>query len=380
MTQTNRRIQAEAAAQEARRELAAQTQQDADQTAADADQTGADADQTGADEDQHASDSDQRLADREQHASDRDQAAADWASADEPDSTPAGRAHEASRRERSAASRERESTSASRATTTARRLATAARRDEVAHGRDVTATARDQNARARDAAAGLRDHAAQAREQLAAESGDMDQAMEALTALRVWSASLQQRSEAERTAAASVRPAAAADRVQAANDRHQAGLDELTGIFRRGTGELALTHEIDRSRRSGQSLVLAMLDVDQLKAVNDAHGHAVGDALLRDVTTAIVSTMRSYDVTVRWGGDEFVCALSNVTLHVASQRVIDIQSALELRHPGACVSAGLAELDDSRHLDAEDDTLESLIGRADAHLYNNKNKHRRDDV
>jgi diguanylate cyclase (GGDEF)-like protein len=380
MTQTNRRIQAEAAAQEARRELAAQTQQDADQTAADRDQTGADADQTGADEDQHASDTDQHLADREQHAADRDQAAADWESADEPDTTPAGRAHEASRQERDAASREREATSASRATTTGRRLATAVQRDEVAHRRDITATARDQTARARDAAAVLRDHAAQARERLARESGDMDQAMEALTALRVWSASLQQRAEIERTAAAADREAAAADRAQAASDRQQAGLDELTGIFRRGTGELALTHEIDRSRRSGQTLVLAMLDVDQLKAVNDAHGHAVGDTLLRDVATAIVSTMRSYDVTVRWGGDEFVCALSDVTIEVAAERVIDIQDALERQHPGACISAGLAELDDSTHLDSEDDTLASLIARADAHLYENKHKHHRDEA
>jgi len=79
------------------------------------------------------------------------------------------------------------------------------------------------------------------------------------------------------------------------------------------------------------------------------------------VTTAITSTMRSYDVTVRWGGDEFVCALSETTLEVATKRLSDIQAALEARRPGASISAGLAELGD--------DTLRSLIARADTALY-----------
>jgi diguanylate cyclase (GGDEF)-like protein len=166
----------------------------------------------------------------------------------------------------------------------------------------------------------------------------------------------------ERKAAAGDREAAAADRHQAAGDRRYAGVDELTDVFRRGTGELALSHEIERSRRSGRSLVAAIIDVDGLKAVNDGQGHAVGDALLRDVAAAITSTMRAYDVTVRWGGDEFVCGLSDVTPEVALERVADIQAALEVCRPGATISAGLAELN-------EDDTLESLIARADSELY-----------
>jgi diguanylate cyclase (GGDEF)-like protein len=126
-----------------------------------------------------------------------------------------------------------------------------------------------------------------------------------------------------------------------------------------------VTHEIDRARRGGNSLVLAMLDVDRLKAINDAAGHATGDALLRDVAAAIVSTKRSYDVTVRWGGDEFLCALSDVTLEVAADRVAEIERALEHRRPGATVSAGLAGLRD-------DDNLESFVGRADTALYRAK--------
>lgn len=139
-------------------------------------------------------------------------------------------------------------------------------------------------------------------------------------------------------------------------------IDSLTGVFRRGAGELALTHEIERSRRLGRSLVLAIIDVDALRDVNDGQGHAAGDALLREVPKAIISAVRSYDVTVRWGGDEFVCALSDVTLEAAAERVDGIQRALEARRSGASISVGLAEL-------ADNDTLESLIARAADNLY-----------
>jgi diguanylate cyclase (GGDEF)-like protein len=131
---------------------------------------------------------------------------------------------------------------------------------------------------------------------------------------------------------------------------------------RRGPGELALTHEIQRSRGFGRPLVLAIVDVDALKDVNDTQGHAAGDALLRHGHHLDAA---AYDVTVRWGGDEFVCALYDASLEVASHRVADIQNALEALRPGASISAGLALL-------ADDDTLESAIARADSALYRSK--------
>jgi diguanylate cyclase (GGDEF)-like protein len=237
----------------------------------------------------------------------------------------------------------------------------------VADRRDRTAAVRDRTAHARDTAAVARDVAAVAREPDAPETGDLDDVIVTLKTLRLSSAARRQHSELERLAAASDREAAAVDRKQAASERRHAGLDELTGVFRRGMGEVALTHEIERSRRSNGSLVLAMIDVDALKAVNDQQGHAAGDALLGDVGAAITLTLRSYDVTVRWGGDEFVCTLSNATLDVVSERVAGIQRTLEVSRPGASVSVGLTELRD-------DDTLETLISRADSALYEAKAK------
>lgn len=345
-------------ADEGKLDMEARTQADADQTAADLDQTHADSDQTASESDQTDSDIDQLLADREQHAADRDQ---DAEFKDE-------QTHAASRLERQAISRERESTSESRALTTSQRLVTADQRDEVARTRDLTAVGRDRVANARDAAAQARDRAAEARERHAAETGNVDEAVTTLQSLRAFGASVRRHAEAERGSAAADREAAAADRQQAAADRRYAGLDELTGIFRRGTGELALMHEIARSRRLAQSLVLAMIDVDELTTVNDTSGHSAGDALLRIVAAAITSTMRAYDVTVRWGGDEFVCALSNVTLEVASERIVEIERVLAGRWPDVSISVGLAELHD-------DDSLDILIARADSSLYGAKSSH-----
>lgn len=258
-------------------------------------------------------------------------------------------------RSHAAKSTERELSAAERSRMTAARMSAAILRDEAAGIRDLTATIRDRAADARDARADAADAAA------AAGPGSTGEE----ASLREAAARDRRHAARDRAAAASDRDAAMVDRQRAAVDRRDAGLDELTGVFRRGTGELALNHEIQRARRSGRALVLALIDVDGLKAVNDAYGHAAGDALLRDVPAAIVATLRSYDVTVRWGGDEFVCALSDATMDVARQRISEIGRLLRDLNPRGSISAGLAQL-------ADGDSLESLIGRADAALYRSK--------
>jgi diguanylate cyclase (GGDEF)-like protein len=315
------------------------------------------------DSDQTVSDMEQAHAERDQHASDIDQAVDDWRLARGPVADDDGTKHEASRAQRGDVSRERDFTAEERSRAAAQRLTTAAQRDDVAARRDRAATIRDRDLDAADQAADQNDKALDQQERQARDAGDENVIQ--LGSLRVAAGAVRRDAARERATAAHDRASAAADRDRAAADRRYAGLDELTGMFRRGSGELALTREIDRWRRSGQSLILAVIDVDSLKAVNDVHGHAEGDALLRDVATAITSAMRSYDATVRWGGDEFVCAIADVTPRMASDRIRDIQAALEARRPGASISAGLAEL-------TIDDTLETLIARADAALYRTK--------
>jgi diguanylate cyclase (GGDEF)-like protein len=148
----------------------------------------------------------------------------------------------------------------------------------------------------------------------------------------------------------------------------QAATDDLTGALRRGTGLAALQREIDRARRSGRGLVVAFMDVDGLKNLNDTDGHAAGDDLLRKVVAAIRERVRSYDLVFRYGGDEFVCALVDTTMAQAERTATDIRGRVERNTGGHTVSVGLAEL-------GHDDDAVRIVARADTALYRQRGRH-----
>ncbi|HUZ69304.1 MAG TPA: GGDEF domain-containing protein [Candidatus Saccharimonadales bacterium] len=139
--------------------------------------------------------------------------------------------------------------------------------------------------------------------------------------------------------------------------------DDLTGALRRSAGLSALQREIDRSRRAGGTgIVVIFLDVDGLKHVNDTEGHAAGDSLLVDVVAAIRKRVRSYDLVMRYGGDEFVCALVEAALPDAERTLADIRRRYTIKTHGHTVSAGVATVD-------ETDSAESVVAKADTALY-----------
>jgi diguanylate cyclase (GGDEF)-like protein len=219
--------------------------------------------------------------------------------------------------------------------------------------RDAAADERDLAAARRDRAADERDRAAERRGGAARRSSWRDSAQ---------AADDRERAAHDRRRASNDRRRARDDRREAGNDRHQAGLDSLTGALRRDRGAVDLQREIDRARRSDGSLILAFVDVEGLKAINDTHGHAAGDRALRAVATALLGGLRSYDVVVRYGGDEFLCGLPGTDLDAAQRRLDAVAETLADQNPGTSVSIGLAEL-------ASADTLDALTARADAALY-----------
>jgi diguanylate cyclase (GGDEF)-like protein len=317
---------------------------DSERTLSDIDQSTADSDQSASDLDQRASVTDAALSTADQSASDQDQAAADRELA---------RANLDKSQER-----EHELARATREKGTVDRTATALLRAQTAVERFASADQRDESARLRDLAARARDRAAEARDRLLAQS-DAEPQAEALSQAAVDRA----RAAADRERAAADREQAAADRAHARAALSYAHVDELTGTFRRGVGDLALQGEIDRARRTAQGrLVLAFVDVDGLKEVNDREGHAAGDGLLVEVVASIRAKLRSYDPVVRFGGDEFVCALTDADLPDAQRRFDEIQSALRESREHGSISVGLARLEDG-------DTLDDLARRADSALY-----------
>lgn len=253
------------------------------------------------------------------------------------------------------------------------RDAVATGRDKAAHDRDVAAdnagdggraaenhrlAAEDRRAAAVDrreaasraTAALTRDHAAEARDAPSSHRGFEEAA-------------------GDRAGAALDRAAAALDRESSASDRHDAAdrlrnayRDELTGLLLRDPGRDQLSQSVDRAHRSGEALVFAFLDVDKLKRVNDVDGHAAGDDVLREVGLAIRQNLRSYDIAVRYGGDEFVCALPGAALDDAAQRLQDVTRQLSAAVADAKVSFGLAQL-------RPEETLEQVLARADADMY-----------
>jgi diguanylate cyclase (GGDEF)-like protein len=172
----------------------------------------------------------------------------------------------------------------------------------------------------------------------------------------------------DREAAARDREQAAADRRQALADREAlarqlelAETDPLTGSLTRAAGLMDLEHELDRCRRTSVRLVVAYVDVVGLKKLNDSAGHAAGDDLLRRVVTLMEANLRSYDLVIRVGGDEFLSVMSSMTLIEARRRFERVAAAVAESPGGGGIRTGFAELEPT-------DTPADLMARADTEL------------
>ena len=126
--------------------------------------------------------------------------------------------------------------------------------------------------------------------------------------------------------------------------------DELTGLVNKRHMQELMDQEHQRCIRSGQSFCLAVMDIDRFKRVNEAHGYAVGDAVLRAVAQEALRHVRVSDMLSRWGGEEFVLMMGDTRAALARgglERLHQKVSALRILHGSAAVgvtlSAGLAE-------------------------------------
>lgn len=152
--------------------------------------------------------------------------------------------------------------------------------------------------------------------------------------------------------------------------RRSVSCDHLTGLANRRAFFDRAARELQRCTRSGQPLSLVLVDADHFKSINDAHGHAAGDAVLRHLAAGLSACFRGGDLLARLGGEEFVALLPGATAddaasvaqrlcrHLATQTV-----TVDGRAIGCTVSAGIAEAGPG----ASD--LDALLARADAAMY-----------
>lgn len=239
------------------------------------------------------------------------------------------------------------------------------RRDDTASERDQAALRRDELAARRDRNADIADEQALELEGSAAASERPTLSVEELHARAVAGrkrAALDRaRARRDRKLAGADRESGESDRDESKRDREYAATDELTGARRRGVGLEDLQREIDRARGTGTGLVAAYVDVDGLKAVNDTEGHHAGDKLLQDVAECLGRHMRSYDLLVRLGGDEFLCVLPGVTPDDVRRRFEHLGAELSVGPASRSVSIGVGELRDA-------DGPQELVDRADQDL------------
>jgi len=148
---------------------------------------------------------------------------------------------------------------------------------------------------------------------------------------------------------------------------HLADHDPLTGVANRRRLEQELTRELARARRERTPLCVVSLDLDDLKKHNDAHGHAVGDRLLRHAASTWAEALRATDVIARTGGNEFVALLPDcppaMAEHLMNRFCDDVA-------PACTASAGAACWDGQESAD-------ELLARADRAMYDAKARQRR---
>lgn len=153
---------------------------------------------------------------------------------------------------------------------------------------------------------------------------------------------------------------------------YQSDHDALTGLLGRRPLERMLRAEARRHGHTGRPYALLSIDIDHFKCINDRHGHAVGDAVLARVAKTLQARAREGDSVARMGGEEF-CALLPGADQKGAQRAAQrvMEAVRQLQHPEAAspvqvtVSIGLAVAP----ADAPEETVESMLLRADRALY-----------
>jgi diguanylate cyclase (GGDEF)-like protein len=148
--------------------------------------------------------------------------------------------------------------------------------------------------------------------------------------------------------------------------RFEAEHDHLTGLNNRRALERALPEAIARAEHTGHGLAVVLVDLDGFKDLNDRYGHLYGDNVLRSVGRRLLSISRDEDVIARYGGDEFVALLPDLSRGRDAGESFCERALEALAHASVDASAGLAVYPD----DGED--MEQLLAAADRSMYAEK--------
>jgi diguanylate cyclase (GGDEF)-like protein len=147
-----------------------------------------------------------------------------------------------------------------------------------------------------------------------------------------------------------------------------AALDQLTGLYNRRSGEQRLSQEMSRAQRHGRPLTVLLMDIDGLKQVNDTHGHATGDLVLKGFAERLQRAIRGSDLAVRLGGDEFMVLLPECRAEEV-RHVLSRVEGLELEYGGQMIRCQFSRGWTDFKLG---ETPQEFLKRADDALYADK--------
>jgi diguanylate cyclase (GGDEF)-like protein len=149
-------------------------------------------------------------------------------------------------------------------------------------------------------------------------------------------------------------------------------LDPTSQVGNRRYLEQQLSQQLDQHSKWGTAFGIMLADLDEFKTINDTYGHVAGDAALVTVAKTLSNCFRASDVVGRWGGDEFLAILPGITREVLAKasekfRTLVAQSTVPLEGSQlrVTISVGAAIV-------APGDSPDSLLNRADQHLYTSK--------
>lgn len=155
--------------------------------------------------------------------------------------------------------------------------------------------------------------------------------------------------------------------------RQQASYDDLTGLLNRRAGYIHFRKQLSYAKRYGQQFSICLLDLDHFKDINDAHGHQVGDAVLKHFVDILSSALRESDTLMRWGGEEFLLLLPKTDASSARPLIEQLKDKVQNATIGVdgevityTFSAGLASYP------SHSQEMDALIRCADEALYNAK--------
>ena len=152
--------------------------------------------------------------------------------------------------------------------------------------------------------------------------------------------------------------------------REQAIRDPLTNLFNRRYLEETLERELSRGARENYPVCIIMIDLDHFKRINDTYGHEAGDLVLKTIADAISENSRRGDFACRYGGEEFVIVMPNITMDVAYERAENLRQSLNLLsipyeyyHLSVTLSMGIASYPENGQ------TRETILRAADQAMY-----------